>query len=387
LRPTLRPCHEVPDWFAGGVDRLLGEDEERHLAAVWTGHVVAPLVTREEQSLDAAHALEQRRAAVDDLPIPERLRASNAEPNRIAFGARTERIRVRFIERHHTTRHATEPAAAIRADHRDDAAGKTLMQDRVVAVARFGFGHQRREHGAIAQHRRDLLLAVALRVVERRLHDGNRTGILVNKRTDRGAEHFGVPDARRFHERDVLDVRVRHRVERLALVRTRPPAARVSSGLWRQVEELVRPLGTAPAPRRPTQPHHARPDGVEVREPVGVELRHAAAPLTCSALSASPSSAWTRRSFRCASCVCVRSGSSVLYLLGTLSTAVRICVTMSDQAASTARAGTSSPALARYSSSARSARAFFSRVDAAAREFACAPRRVTDAPVTVGAVT
>src|SRR5262245_40255985 len=75
----------------------VGPDQALQLLAVRAGNVVITLVTLAECRLDARKAFDGWRRSEDNLPVPERGRALDAEAHRIAFRARGRRVAVDLI--------------------------------------------------------------------------------------------------------------------------------------------------------------------------------------------------------------------------------------------------------------------------------------------------
>jgi hypothetical protein len=117
------------------------------------------------------------------------------------------------------------------------------VQDGLCAGLDARFLHQPGEHRAVAEHRRDLLLAVSLGVFDGRLHNEDRTRVLVDEVTDRRVDALGVADARGLHQRDALDGRIGDRVEYAALIGERVPPACRCRALGREIEVPIGPLG------------------------------------------------------------------------------------------------------------------------------------------------
>ena len=124
----------------------------------------------------------------------------------VAFGAGGLGVAVDFVEENDAAADATEAARGVGADQAERAAGELLLQDGVGAILRFGLADEPAETGGVAQHGGDLLLGVALGVLDGGLdqHDGCR--ILMDVIGNDVIEDFGVTNSRRFHYSYLFDV-------------------------------------------------------------------------------------------------------------------------------------------------------------------------------------
>jgi hypothetical protein len=121
-------------------------------------------------------------------------RCGESQLDRIAFRAGARRVAVDLVTEQDAARHAPKPARAVRADDGHAAAGKALVVNRVAAVFRLWLHeNERPQRRAVAQHRRELFFTEPFRVFERRLHDEDRTRVVVDVIADDDVDDFVYP--------------------------------------------------------------------------------------------------------------------------------------------------------------------------------------------------
>ncbi len=86
---------------------------------------------------------------------------------------------------------------------------------------------------------------VSLAAFNVRLHHHDRAGIVCDMMGNEDAHHAGISGAGGFHERDLLDSRISHRIQNAALIRVRPEPSWLCAGIGGKIGVLVRPLRQA----------------------------------------------------------------------------------------------------------------------------------------------
>ena len=172
--------------------------------------VIAALVRGRVEAFDAAGGLELRARHAEDLAAGERLGALLGHQARIALAADIEGIGVDLVHHQESHGHATQAGPAVGAGEHQDAAGEFLHQDGVAGVAAAAVADLVREARALLDHRREPLLADALRGVGRGHHQHRRGGPQVDDRGEPVVAGLRAADLGALHEVD-LAARVRGR--------------------------------------------------------------------------------------------------------------------------------------------------------------------------------
>jgi len=124
-------------------------------------------------------------------------------------------------------------------------ASEFFMQHGAAPVLRVPNPHFGREHGGVADHRREPVLTPRLSHLYRGMHDNDGARVLVDVIPADIAQYLRCPDLRGFHPPDFADLRIVKRVhDSLDVWRAAGAVStRLRRGFRRQSAAIVSPLG------------------------------------------------------------------------------------------------------------------------------------------------
>jgi hypothetical protein len=205
--------------------------------------------------VDPAVAFDRRRGDEELLAFRRNVVARRNARRIVAFGAGALRAAIDLVDEHVADRTRGEASRRVGAHRREVPAGKFLVEDRVVGVARPRVAHLPAERRRVAEHRREPVLRPRLRHLLGRLQDEHRPGIGVDLPADEVVEQLRLPVLRRQLADDELRPRIREREHDLAVIRReRARVPHRPAGFGR---ERVRFRARGTALLRPLEERHA----------------------------------------------------------------------------------------------------------------------------------